>query len=130
MVEITRVVTLKAAPEKVYAWVSQPEHLCVWFCEVATQVNERLTFKWTMDDGSVSGFDAEIIQNDAPHAFAYRSLDSDLLTTRFEVRRDGDSTRLALQETGFGDHEAGQQLLKDHSTGWDWFFSRLQDLDR
>ena len=104
--------------ELVWAAVTEPEHLRVWFpqtIEGERRVGATLRFV-TSDDGD-EGFDGTMLEFDPPRAFAFE-WGTD--TFRVELEPVGDSTRLTLIDT-FG--ELGK-AARD-AAGWHECLARL-----
>mgnify|MGYP000754526679 CR=1 FL=1 len=129
MNEIKRTLKLDAAAETVYAWLTDPDHLQKWFSDHAEKTGDTYSFKWNMQDGGSTGFEVTVVSDDAPHTFVYKANDGSDIQTRFDVASDGENTIVALVESGFSDDDAGEALRQEHEGGWDWFFSRLKELD-
>ena len=128
MLEIKRSITVNASAEQVYEWISQADHLQKWFADDVSREDDTLTFSWNMQDGGTIGFDAKITVDDAPNKFAYKSIEDDSTISSFELSADGNNTQVNLVESPFTDSEDDQARMKEHEGGWDWFFSRLQQL--
>ena len=125
---INRTVELNAEPNTVYSWLTEAEHMQKWFADKVEHTEDGMSFKWNMQDGGTIGFDAKITVDDAPNKFAYKSIEDDSTVSSFELSADVDTTQLNLVESPFTDSEDDQARMKEHEGGWDWFFSRLQQL--
>ena len=129
MSEIKRTIKLNAAPKTVYEWLTQADHMQNWFADTVKSTDDGLSFKWNMQDGGQVGFDVVIVTDDAPKTFAYKASDGSEITTRFDIAHDGEHTIVVMVESGFSEDEAGTALRDEHAGGWDWFLSRLQNLE-
>jgi len=128
MKEITRTIELNAEPETVYKWLTAPHHLQQWFSDHVEKTDDGYTFQWNVQDGNTVGFSVTTTQQDPHRRFAYKSAE-DNVETRFDVATNGEKTIVLLTESGFGADKAGQKLYEEHNGGWDWFLSRLQQMD-
>lgn len=128
MPEIKRTVSVNASPEQVYDWISQAKPMQKWFADVVSRDGTKLTFTWNQQDGGTVSFGADITVDDAPTAFAYKSIEDKPTTTRFDLVADGDNTEVTLTEGPFDDDEASQANMQEHDMGWQFFLSRLQQL--
>ncbi len=91
-----------ATPDEVWAALTEPEQVRNWFAEMTIEprAGGSVTFQWATgetDGGVVRAFDP-------PRTFEYTWEDGSVI--RFEVRPDGDGTRLVLDHTGLTPEQA------------------------
>ncbi|TPW75474.1 SRPBCC domain-containing protein [Schumannella soli] len=131
---VRRSIRIDASPERVWAAVTEPEHISRWFSE-STELDRLETggsgrLIWT-DYGA---FPFEIVEVDAPHTIAYRwSNEPALLDTarpdpvrstvfRFTIESDGEGpeagTVLTVVETGFAALSDPAAALESNRGGW------------
>jgi len=127
---VRRTITIAATPAKVWAAISEPEHLSRWFPqgvafdEVAQGAHGTFTFE------GYGSFPVQVEEFDAPHAIAYRwgapgddpaaALDPDRSTVfRFTLDAVDGGTQLTVVETGFNFGEDPTANMDDHRGGWD-----------
>jgi uncharacterized protein YndB with AHSA1/START domain len=129
---VRRTITIAASPDKVWAAITEPEHIVGWFGQGAT-----LDALAVGADGvfSFDGFGDQAIrieELDAPRMIAYRwseaagPLDADHSTVfRFTLEPQGGGTRLTVVESGFSTLADPAASMEDHRGGWD---SELDEL--
>src|SRR5262249_12138404 len=100
MDSIEREIVIAAPPERVYAIVTQPEHMGVWFGDAgAEREGDVITMRWT-DNQAV----LRVVKEDPPHAFAYRWDSTNRVgdtLVEFTLTPEGDGTRLKVVESGW-----------------------------
>ncbi|MBI5104246.1 MAG: SRPBCC domain-containing protein [Solirubrobacterales bacterium] len=122
--------TLIAAPvERVWALITEPEHLGTWFGDAGAEVDLRpggaLAVHWA-EHGTVHG---RVEAVEAPHRFAWRwSTDGEDFSApkstevEFTLAAEGDGTRLRVVERGFATLAGGEAAVRarfdDHTEGW------------
>ncbi len=137
---IEREIYIDAAPEIVFAVVSDPEHVSQWWpdeasYEVVAGSTGEIRFGDLGDGGKqVSLTVAEV---DPPRRFAFRwtqpagekAADGNSLLVTFDLQPQGDGTLLKFAETGFRElgWEAAklEEIYNDHVRGWAYFLPRL-----
>lgn len=128
MSKITRIITVKKSPADVYALVSTPENLAKWFCNKAEATDKGFKVIWTTPDGNTFGFDAEILEAQPPSRFVYRTIEDTPLTSTFSIEAHAEGTQLTLTESGFPDGEKGENMMKEHEQGWEYFLQQMQQI--
>jgi len=132
---VRRTIHINAAIDKVWAAITQPEHLAQWFPERATleplAVGATGAFDWS-DHGS---FPVVIEALDAPHSISYRwgndnaksiALDVEHSTVfTFTLVEVADGTQLTVVETGFETLTDPAGSLEGNRGGWN---SELDEL--
>lgn len=129
-----------AAPEKVFAFVTQAQHLLKWWCHEATTVSEHaLSFEalgpWTITmltaEGQRYKLSGQVTSVDPPRSvgFTWAWHDKDdvrgresHVTIQLERLRDG-GTQLTLTHVNLANAEAADA----HAGGWTTLLGRLQD---
>ena len=107
--QIEREVTIAAPMERVWAVITQPEHVGSWFGDAGAEIDLRpggaMTITWA-EHGTCH---AVVERVEAPRVFAYRwarpahqavSPDNSTLV-EFTLAPDGEQTRLRVVESGF-----------------------------
>ena len=131
MDSIEREIVIAAAPERVYAIVTEPEHIAQWFGDAgAERAGDVITVRWA----SGSSAELRIVNEDPPRAFAYR-WDSTIRVgdtlVEFTITPEGDRTRLKVVESGWESLPTGadeqQRLRESNRQGWE---RELGDLER
>jgi uncharacterized protein YndB with AHSA1/START domain len=123
---VSRTITIKAPIDRVWAAVTEPEHIVKWAGSGATldrlDVGGRGT--WTFDGyGTVP---LEIEELDPPHAIAYRwgnakypDIDPGQSTVfRFTLTPVDGGTQLTVVETGFETLSDPAARMADNQGGW------------
>lgn len=127
---VRRTITIAAAQDKVWAAISEPEHLSRWFPqgaafdEIARGAHGTFTFE------GYGTFPVQVEEFDAPNAIAYRwgspgddpasSLDPNRSTVfRFTLDAVDGGTQLTVVESGFNFGEDPAANMEDHRGGWD-----------
>ena len=140
---VRRTITIKATIDKVWAAVTEAEHLARWFPHTAVlpsaTVGTRGVFTWD-DYGS---FPVRIEDVDPPHSIAYRWSNSAPLEVpseeideielepgrstvfRFTLEEMEGGTQLTVVETGFGALADPAASMEDNRGGWN---SELDEL--
>jgi uncharacterized protein YndB with AHSA1/START domain len=135
---IEREILIEAPVDLVWKVVTQAEHISGWFsrtAEVELTPGGRLALHWD-GYGTVQG---RVERVEPPHFFSFRWAvrpDEDLAEdnstlVEFTLRAEGESTRLTVVETGFGDlagtEDERRYRFDDHSSGWDRELGELEE---
>jgi len=131
---IEREIRVAAAPEVVYEVISSPEHLREWWPDEADVDAVAGAV------GSVSFQRADetmvvpltVVEADPPRRFSFRwdyddefaTPENSLLVTFDLVAVEG-GTLLRFAETGYAEAAKSDEILADHTSGWDYFLPRL-----
>ncbi|WP_394768454.1 SRPBCC family protein [Lacisediminihabitans sp.] len=129
---VSRTIDISASPEKVWAALTEAEHIARWFPQ------EAVLDDVAVGAGGVFSFDGfgdqaiRIEELDAPRMIAYRwsagpgPLDADHSTVfRFTLEPQGEATRLTVVESGFETMADPAASMEEHRGGWD---SELDEL--
>jgi uncharacterized protein YndB with AHSA1/START domain len=125
--------TIIAAPvERVWALLTEAEHLARWFGDAGAEIDLRpggaLSLSWEQY-GTVRG---RVIDVEAPRRFSYRwtvlresqsePVEGNSTLVEFTLEAEGDGTRLRVVESGFdtlfADPEKRAQRYEDNTKGW------------
>ena len=132
MDSIEREIVIAAPPERVYAIVTQPEHMGTWFGDAgAERDGDTIKMRWA-EHGEA---ELRVVKEQPPHAFAYRwdANDPGIGDTlvEFTFQPEGSGTRLKVTESGFGELrtavERRRELREGNVGGWK---HELGDLER
>ena len=128
---VTRAVTIAAPAEKVWAAITQPEHIARWFGQRAVlddlAVGARGVFSFDgYGDFPVLIEEVEPLRaiayrwsNDNAHALDPRDVDPDRSTVfRFTLEPVAEGTRLTVVESGFGTLADPAASLESNRAGW------------
>lgn len=130
---IEREISIAAPVERVWAVLTEPEHVGSWFGQGApTEVDLRPGGIMMLDHGQYGVFPTRVEKVDPPHYFAYRwasafpgeaATDTNSTLVEFTLAPEGDGTRLTLTESGFAslsipEHRQATAGYESHSNGW------------
>lgn len=130
---IEREITIAAPVERVWAVLTEPEHVGSWFGQGRpTPVDLRPGGTMQLDHGEYGQFPTTIVKVDPPHHFSYRwasahpgeqAVEGNSTLVEFTLTPDGDGTRLRVVETGFADlvipeDRAATAGYESHASGW------------
>jgi len=121
---IEREVHINAPVERVWALVTQAEHLGTWFADAGAEIDLRpggvLKLTW-QEQGTAEG---RVERVDEPTAFAFRWRSSgpfdeaDSTLVEFTLSAAGEGTAVRVVESGFAALADGEQRHADHTEGW------------
>jgi uncharacterized protein YndB with AHSA1/START domain len=130
---IEREITIAAPVERVWAVLTEPEHVGTWFGQgKPIEIDLRPGGLMVLDHGQYGTFPTRIEKVDPPHYFAYRwasaypgeeANDTNSTLVEFTLTPDDGGTRLSLSESGFAslvvpaDREPFASH-ESHSSGW------------
>ena len=130
---IEREITIAAPVERVWAVLTEPEHVGKWFGQGSpTPIDLRPGGIMHLDHGQYGQFPTRIEKVDPPHYFAYRwasaypgqeATEDNSTLVEFTLTPDGDGTRLYLVESGFAtlvipEETRATASYESHSGGW------------
>ena len=128
---IEREIAISAPVSRVWAVLTEPQHVGSWFGESA-EIDLRPGGIQRLDHGEYGKFPTLIVKVDAPNYFAYRwasaypgvvATDDNSTLVEFFLTPEDDGTRLRVVETGFAalsippEREATAGY-DSHSQGW------------
>lgn len=133
---VRRTISIAAPADKVWAAISEPEHLSRWFPQTATfeTVAEGSHGSFTFE--GYGTFPVQVEELDAPNVIAYRwgsptddptkPIDPSRSTVfRFTLDAVDGGTQLTVVETGFNFGDDPAANMEQHRGGWD---SELDEL--
>jgi uncharacterized protein YndB with AHSA1/START domain len=130
---IERDITIAAPIERVWAVLTEPEHVGSWFGQgKPTPVDLRPGGTMFLDHGEWGQFPTTIVKVDPPRCFSYRwasahpgeqAVEGNSTLVEFTLTPDGDGTHLRVVETGFADlvipeERKDSASYESHSAGW------------
>lgn len=130
---IEREISIAAPVERVWAVLTEPEHVGSWFGQgEPTPVNLRPGGIMHLDHGAGRQFPTTIVTVEPPHRFSYRwasgfpgevAVEGNSTLVEFTLTPEGEGTRLRVVETGFADLDipaetAAGASYESHSEGW------------
>jgi uncharacterized protein YndB with AHSA1/START domain len=126
MDSIEREIVIAAPVERVWAVLTEPEHIAGWFGDSATgdtSVGGELILGWK-EHGN---FPVVVERNDPPHAFAFRwtvtesagekPRPGNSTLVEFTLRPEGDRSRLRVVESGFASLDIPADEQAKHAEG-------------
>ena len=129
---IEKTVFLRASPEKVWAFLTQPDELARWFHRSDVPLRAGQPYKLLGDDGTGICW-GRVLTAEAPRTLVYTFTHNHLKEheTRVEWTLEPvpGGTRLHLVHDGFeGAPVSALDMLCAHDSGWDEHFGRLREL--
>ena len=129
---IEREIVIAAPPERVYAIVTQPEHMGAWFGDAgAERDGDTIRMRWE-EHGTA---ELRVVREEPPRVFAYRwdanepGIGDTLV--EFTLTPEGDGTRVKVVESGWTKltttTERQNELREGNTGGWK---HELGDLER
>jgi uncharacterized protein YndB with AHSA1/START domain len=133
--KIEREIVIDAPPERVWAVLTEPEHVGVWFAQSVEgdlRPGAASVLSWK-EHGS---FPIAVERSDPPSFFSYRwaarspgadPVEGNSTLVEFHLVPEGNGTRLQVVESGFGSLDAEQEeYVRDNTEGWEGALSNLQ----
>ncbi|MFI6704409.1 SRPBCC family protein [Streptomyces sp. NPDC050509] len=139
---VEREVSIAAPPERVWAVLTEPEHVGSWFGQgEPTAVDLRPGGIMFLDHGQYGQFRTTIVKVDPPHHFSYRwasaypgevAEEGNSTLVEFTLTPEGEGTRLRVVESGFADivipEERRDVASKEsHTEGWTDMVGAIRD---
>jgi uncharacterized protein YndB with AHSA1/START domain len=140
--QIERETTIAAPVERVWALLTEPEHVNGWFTDAGAEIDLRpggsMVMRWA-EHGSVR---ARVEAVEPPRRFAYRwtahfagqmaePAEGNSTLVEFTLTPDGDGTRLRVVESGFDTLETSAEEAErnhaDNSSGWTGMLARISE---
>jgi uncharacterized protein YndB with AHSA1/START domain len=131
--QIEREVVIQAPVERVWALITEPEHLGTWFGDAGAEIDLRpggeLSMSWE-EHGTVR---ARVERVEPQRHFSYRwapfqdpggaqPVPGNSTLVEFTLAPEGDATRLRVVESGFGSLDASEEqrrtLHEGNVEGW------------
>ena len=132
--QIERETTIAAPVERVWALLTEAEHVGTWFCDAGAEIDLRPGGEMVMRWAEHGIGRARIVDLDPPRRFSYRWAairehwgeepdDGNSTLVEFTLDRDGDGTRLRVVESGFdeldGTDEQRREAHEGNTEGWE-----------
>jgi uncharacterized protein YndB with AHSA1/START domain len=138
--KIEREIVVDAPVERVWAVVTQPEHLGQWFgTDTPTDVDLRVGGTLTFIHGDAVKFPVVIERYEPPRLLAWRwasdypgekPTEGNSTLVEFTLAEEGAGTRLTVVETGFAEldmpAEGRQKSYHDNVRGWGIEMTKLR----
>jgi len=140
--QIEREITIAAPVERVWALLTEPEHVTGWFADAGAKIDLRpggaMVMSWA-EHGSVR---ARVEAVEPPRRFAYRwaahhaadmaePVDVNSTLVEFTLTPEGDGTRLRVVESGFDTLDTSpEQAATNHADnvgGWAGMVEQLSE---
>jgi uncharacterized protein YndB with AHSA1/START domain len=140
--QIERETVIAAPVERVWALLTDAEHLGRWFGDAGAELDLRpggaLSLSWEQH-GTVRG---RVVDVEAPRRFSYRwavlrephgsePVEGNSTLVEFTLEAEGDGTRLRVVESGFdklfADPAKRDERAEDNRTGWGIELGELRD---
>ena len=140
--QIERETVIAAPVERVWALLTEAEHVGRWFCDDGAEIDLRpggtMVLRWA--EHGVGR--ARIVNVDRPHRFAYRWAairehwgeepdDRNSTLVEFTLAAEGDGTRLRVVESGFealeGTDDQRRQAFEGNTEGWETQLRNIQE---
>ncbi|HEX6619559.1 MAG TPA: SRPBCC family protein [Solirubrobacteraceae bacterium] len=139
--QIERETVIAAPVERVWALLTEAEHLGRWFGDAGAELDLRpggaLSLTWEQY-GTVHG---RVVDVEAPRRFSYRwavlresqsePVEGNSTLVEFTLEAEGEGTRLRVVESGFdtlfADPEKRTQRYEDNTKGWGSELAELAD---
>lgn len=140
--QIERETTIAAPVERVWALLTEPEHINGWFTDAGAEIDLRpggaLVLRWA-EHGTAH---ARVEAVEPPHRFSYRwtahhaaegaePVDGNSTLVEFTLTPEGSGTRLRVVESGFDaldtSRDQAQRNHDDNVGGWTEMTQRIAD---
>jgi uncharacterized protein YndB with AHSA1/START domain len=132
--QIERETVIAAPVERVWALLTEAEHVGRWFSDAGAEIDLRPGGKMVLRWSGMGVGRARIVDIDPPRRFAYRWVpmrehwgdepdDRNSTLVEFTLAAEGDGTRLRVVESGFealeGTDEQRRRSLELNTEGWE-----------
>ena len=140
--QIERETMISAPVERVWAVLTEGEHVGRWFSDAGAEIDLRPGGEITMRWAEYGVGRARIVDVDPPRRFSYRWApirehwgeqpdDRNSTLVEFTLAEEGDGTRLKVVESGFdvleGTDEQRRRSLEDNTEGWEQQLGNVRD---
>src|SRR5215469_6416897 len=137
---IEREVLIEAPRERVFAVLTQAEHVARWFgdcAEIDLRPGGKASFGWSEE--GMATFHAVIERVEPPYFFSYRwarhtdtePVAGEATLVEFTLSTDGGNTLLRVVETGFASlnatHDEQAQVADENTKGWTSELAELKE---
>jgi len=132
--QIEREVVIKAPVERVWALITEAEHVGTWFGDAGAEIDLRPGAEMSMSWEEHGTVHARIERVDPPRVFSYRwapypdpggkePVEGNSTLVEFTLAEEGDATRLRVVESGFTTLDATEEqrlkLREGNVEGWE-----------
>jgi uncharacterized protein YndB with AHSA1/START domain len=132
--QIERETVIAAPVERVWALLTEAEHVGRWFCDAGAEIDLKPGGEMVMRWAEHGIGRARIVDLDPPRRFSYRWAairahwgeepdDSNSTLVEFTLDREGDGTRLRVVESGFdkldGTDDQRREAFEGNTEGWE-----------
>ncbi len=132
---IEREIVIEASPERVWAVLTEPEHVGVWFAEsVEGDLRPGAASVLTWEEHG--SFNIQVEKAEPPRYYAFRWAarspgadpgEGNSTLVEFRLIPEADGTRLHVVESGFRDlHDEQAEYVRDNTQGWVGALDSLQ----
>ena len=129
-----KTIFIKAAPEQVWAFLTEADKLARWFHEANADLKEGDKYHLLYENPARKGeslLGGEVLEMKKPerlvYTFTHEWLGDVVTTVTWELAALEGGTRLTMTHEGFEQCEdGGYAMLSDHDKGWDEHFVRLR----
>ena len=140
--QIERETMISAPVERVWAVLTEGEHVGRWFSDAGAEIDLRPGGEITMRWAEYGVGRARIVDVDPPRRFSYRWAairehwgeepdDRNSTLVEFTLAEDADGTRLKVVESGFdaleGTDEQRRRSFEDNTEGWEQQLGNVRD---
>lgn len=135
--QIERETFIAAPVERVWALLTEAEHLAQWFSDAGAEIDLRPGGAMALHFGGHGTVHGRVVDVEPERRFVYRWGPSSELSTEnstlveFTLQADGDGTLLRVVESGFDalDASIGEkaQQAERNGRGWDAMLGQLSD---
>jgi uncharacterized protein YndB with AHSA1/START domain len=135
--QIERETVIAAPVERVWALLTEAEHLAQWFGDAGAEIDLRPGGAMALHFDGHGTVHGRIVDVEPQRRFAYRWGPSSELTTEnstlveFTLQADGDGTLVRVVESGFDALEASMgekaQQAESNGRGWEAMLGQLSD---
>jgi uncharacterized protein YndB with AHSA1/START domain len=133
---IEREIVIEAPPERVWAVLTEPQHVGVWFAE-SVEGDLRAGGSSVLSWAEHGSFNVVVEKSEPPRYFAYRwaarspgadPVEGNSTLVEFHLVPEADGTRLQVVESGFGSLDNEQEeYVRDNTQGWESMLGSLQE---
>ncbi|ANW17924.1 SRPBCC family protein [Streptomyces clavuligerus] len=139
---IEKEIVIAAPPERVWAVLTEPEHVGAWFGQgEPTPVELRAGGTMLLDHGEYGQFPTTVVEVEPPHRFSYRwasahpgeqAVPGNSTLVEFTLTPEGEGTRLRVTESGFTALEIPEERretasYESHDGGWAGQVENIRD---
>ncbi len=139
--QIERETVIAAPVERVWALLTEAEHVGAWFSDAGAEIDLRPGGAMVLRWAEYGTGRARIVDVEPPRRFSYRwapipehwgeePVEGNSTLVEFTLQREGDGTRLRVVESGFASLATSdaqrQRNLKGNTEGWEFETGELR----